>query len=76
MDTLLALSARADIIDLYQAWWRRDKDDAELSLYARRNIAQFIAEAWSEFRNAPNPRPLARTVGEKILAIYRGRSHG
>lgn len=41
-----------------------------LSKYASTNAAEFLAEAWSEFKNNPNPRPIAQKVGEFIKAEY------
>lgn len=38
-----------------------------LSRYAAENIGEFIAEAWSEYQNNPNPRGIARKVGEIIM---------
>lgn len=43
-----------------------------LSRYANTNTREFIAEAWSEYRNNPNPRPVAREVGDIIMS-YIGR---
>ena len=45
----------------------------ELSEYANANLFEFIAEAWSEYRNNPSPRPLANEVGDRIVEIARGR---
>jgi SPP1 gp7 family putative phage head morphogenesis protein len=44
------------------------KDD--LSEYARENVAEFIAESWAEFKNNPNPRPLATTVANMMIEAY------
>lgn len=32
---------------------------------------EFIAEAWSEYCNNPNPRPIAKTIGELIEREYK-----
>jgi SPP1 gp7 family putative phage head morphogenesis protein len=54
-----------------------DATDAEardkLSLYARTSLKEMIAESWAEFRNAAQPRELARTVSELLVRIYRAR---
>lgn len=42
-----------------------------LSGYARTNQFEFIAEAWSEYRNNPHPRPVALEVGQRIEKLYR-----
>ena len=46
--------------------------DSVLSQYANTNIKEFIAEAWSEYRNNPKPRPLAKQVGDIIMQSYMG----
>ena len=45
-----------------------------LSEYANTNRREFIAEAWAEYRNNPNPRSLAKQVGDRIIEIVRGRN--
>lgn len=45
-----------------------------LSEYANANIKEFIAEAWSEYRNNPSPRSLAKEVGDRIIEIARRRN--
>jgi SPP1 gp7 family putative phage head morphogenesis protein len=37
-----------------------------LSEYALENEREFIAEAWSEYKNSPNPRPISVEVGQAI----------
>lgn len=45
---------------------------AGLSRYADNpRIQEFIAEAWSEYRNNPNPRPIAKAVGDRMVELYR-----
>ena len=43
-----------------------------LSRYAVTNIAEFIAEAWSEFAMSPTPRDIASKVGAIIVAAGGG----
>jgi len=40
---------------------------ANLSRYAYSNDKELLAEAWSEFRNNPAPRPIATKIGTFIL---------
>jgi len=40
--------------------------DKGLSRYANTKIEEFIAEAWSEYKNSPNPRPISVEVGQAI----------
>jgi len=37
-----------------------------LSGYAKTNAAEFFAEAFSELQNNPNPRPIAKKIGELL----------
>ena len=41
-----------------------------LSTYAATNDAEFIAEAWAESKNNPNPRPVAQKVAALIRSEY------
>jgi hypothetical protein len=41
-----------------------------LSEYASEKFTDFVAEGWAEYRNNPNPRPLAKKIGEIILERY------
>lgn len=41
-----------------------------VSAYAATNAAEFIAESWAEFKNNPNPRPVAVRVGNLIRSEY------
>ena len=44
-----------------------------LSTYADTNIEEFIAEAWSEYRNNPYPRTVAKQVGNEIMKYLNPR---
>ena len=39
-----------------------------LSRYANKNGKEFFAEAWSEYRNNPNPRPIAKEIGDITMS--------
>jgi len=41
------------------------------SQYARKNASEFIAEAWGEFLNNPNPGYVSQQVGNRIMEIVR-----
>ena len=45
----------------------------ELSHYANKNVAEFIAEGWSEYITSPNPRSLAKAIGDRVMEIYQRR---
>lgn len=53
------------IKDLYGSL-NKGKIEAGLSGYANKNIKEFIAEAYSEYVNNPNPRSISKIVGEEI----------
>ena len=42
-----------------------------LSKYACTNQYEFIAEAWSEYRNNSHPRPVALEIGQRLEKLYR-----
>ena len=44
-----------------------------LSRYATTNAAEFIAEAWSEYRNNPKPREIAKAVGRDIIKTIKNK---
>jgi hypothetical protein len=44
-----------------------------LSAYANKNIAEFIAEAWAEYRNNPHPRLISKTIGERMEALLKAK---
>lgn len=41
-----------------------------LSGYAGESIHEFIAEGWSEYRNNPNCRPLAKSISNRLFDLY------
>lgn len=69
LDALLGLSRDPEIIALY----RSTDVGKEVSRYGQTNIAEFIAEAWAESKNNPNPRPVAVRVAEIIRQRHRAR---
>ena len=42
-----------------------------LSEYAAESIDEFIAEAWAEYCNNPNPCETAKKVGERAEEMYK-----
>ena len=41
-----------------------------LSGYAGKSIHEFIAEGWSEYRNNPNCRTLAKNIATRLFDLY------
>ena len=72
IDSLLDLQNDSVILNL---WKGLAKDKArmteELSNYANKSIGEFIAEAWAEYCNNPNPRITAKTVGTRAEEVYK-----
>lgn len=74
LDDLLGISKNSTIIDLFNSLSKQEITD-KLSRYAwdnsnRLKIREFIAEGWAEFCNNPNPRPIAKQIGEVIKGVY------
>ena len=74
LDDLLGISSDKYIKELYGKNTPNQMTES-LSEYAWNNtteppIKEFIAEAWSEYKNNPNPRELARKVGDFISKRY------
>jgi len=71
LDDLLKLSSDSVIKKLYNEMKKLDNIKENLSGYAKKNIAEFIAEGWGEFRNNPQPGLTAKIIGERINEIHR-----
>lgn len=69
LDDLLSLNKDPDVIKEWTALHGRMKN--EVSQYAAKNISEFIAEAWAEYRNNPSPRPVAAKIGGILLNRYQ-----
>ena len=66
LDDLSGLSKSSDL-QLYYRSLSSEEIKAGLSGYAATSINEFVAEAWSEYRVAPQPRAIARHVAELLL---------
>jgi len=66
---MLDLSKNEELKSLFRSSKPNMKQD--LSQYAAKNIAEFIAESWAEYVNNPTPRPLAKQVGDIMNAEYQ-----
>lgn len=74
LDKMLKLSSKENIQKLFDVR-TNDQITEELSKYAWKNnnpnrYSEFIAEAWAEYCNNPNPRPIAKEIGETIEREY------
>jgi SPP1 gp7 family putative phage head morphogenesis protein len=72
LDNLLGLSKDAEIQQLYLDALKAGIK-TQLSAYAGKNRQEFIAEAWSEALNNPQPRAVATRIAEIIRARYAAK---
>lgn len=61
------------IKELYAQFSSQEIKD-NLAEYAAKNVAEFIAEAWSEYVLNPNPRWISRQVGDLIMKRYGNKN--
>ncbi len=66
LDDLLEIGRKDAILELYDRS-PADVRALKVSAYGATDKKEFIAEAWAEYRNAPQPRETARIIGELIL---------
>ena len=71
LDSLLSVS-KSQRFRAYYDPLSKDSIKDGLSEYATWNEKEFIAEAWCEYMNNPNPREHARFVGDLIMDMYKG----
>jgi len=74
LDDLLSISDNETIQKLFDAR-TQEAITNDLSIYAWNNnnndrYSEMIAEGWSEYRNNPEPREMAKTIGEIIEQEY------
>ena len=55
--------------------WGKNHIKENLSEYAATNSDEFFAEAYSEYLNNPNPRPIAKKVGELLDQEIKTRGY-
>ena len=70
--TLGVISSKSEIHSLYLGGGVKDN----LSGYGTRSQSEFVAEAWAEYRNSQNPRPIAKQVGDIVVDEYEKRYGG
>lgn len=73
LDDLLDLKNDLEITNLYQKILTVSSISFEVSKYAGKNIKEFIAESWAEFRNNEKPGQVAAEVGRIIQEKYATR---
>jgi hypothetical protein len=77
IDSLLGLTNRETTQyfkdeELKKIWARTKKAGITLNLseYGASKKSEFLAEAWSEYVNNPNPRKAAKEFGDRIKQLY------
>lgn len=71
IDAYLNLESDTIIKDVYEELEYTGSFKNKLSGYARTNIKETIAEAWSEYRNNPNPREIALKIGKRVEELWK-----
>lgn len=72
LDDLLEIRKSEEFLSLIRGYLSDDGDIAEgLSRYALHSPAETIAEAWAEYLNNPEPRELAKKIGDMIVLKYK-----
>ncbi|MCM1508962.1 MAG: hypothetical protein NC177_17780 [Ruminococcus flavefaciens] len=74
LDRMLNISDIPEIKKLFDSRTTEQLTN-DLSIYSWKNnnskrYAEMIAEAWAEYCNNPQPREIAKTVGETIEKLY------
>lgn len=64
IDKLLGISKSKDVKEYFET--NKTVISKNLSKYATVKVEEFIAEAWSEYKNNPKPRGISRKVGKFI----------
>jgi hypothetical protein len=73
LDLLLGLAGDSEVMAVHSSMKSAGTIAAEVSGYAEKNIAEFIAEAWAEFKNNPAPRAAASRIGGIVRDRYSAR---
>ena len=74
IDAQLGISKLPEVRNYYESLNERDIESG-LSKYGCKNVGEFVAEGWSEYRNSGNPRPMAKRIGETVMREYAGRNN-
>ena len=69
IDKLLGISKSKDVKKYFET--NKTVISKNLSKYATVKVEEFIAEAWSEYKNNPKPREISRKVGKFIERSWK-----
>lgn len=70
LDKLLGISTQKEVVALFEKLKNEELIKNEVSEYAGRNIGEFIAECWAEYKNNPTPRAVSERIGRIIDDNY------
>lgn len=70
IDSWLNVREDKEVVDLFAGQSNEDIKNG-LSGYACTNVGEFVAEAWSEYRNNPEPRKIATKVGKAVEKLWK-----
>lgn len=76
IDRLIGAKNDPIINGLYHEMKQNGDAGSTLSVYAEENVMEFIAEAYSEYRNNPQPRRYARAVYLRLKVLWEQRGGG
>ena len=69
IDKLLNASSDKQINDMYNKMLSEGNAQNTLSTYSATNVKEFIAEAYSEYRNNPSPRAYSTAVYNRLIEL-------
>ena len=74
LDDMLEINNISEVQELFDSRTKRELTDS-ISAYTwnnnnRNKYSEMVAEAWAEYCNNPQPREIAKTIGETIEAEY------
>ena len=69
IDKLLGISKSKDVKEYFET--NKTVISKNLSKYATVKVEEFIAEAWSEYKNNPKPREISRKIGKFIERSWK-----
>ena len=76
LDDVLGISGKPEVLSLYRGSGGMEGIQSGLSGNAAKKPQEFVAEAWSEYRNSASPRPIARQVGDWVIDAYEKQYGG
>ena len=76
IDNLLGASNDTTLNNMYSDMMKNNNAKDVLSAYSAKNVKEFIAEAYAEYRNNPKPRPTSVAVYNRLIQLRDLKSAG